>query len=348
MVEKFKQNLKESFSKGPKAKIMLGLLITGMILTTTVVIMRKTITVSIDGEEKIFVTYSSTVEGALQDQAIELEDKDKISPTLDTKLTEDQTILIKKAVPVDITIGNNKLVIKTAEKSIGDMLKAEEEFLREQGISFNLEYDEITPSIETTVQADLVVNVVNVEVKDIVESKTLEFSTVTEKDSSLHYTYEKVKNEGQNGEKEVTYEVIYKNGKEFTRKQKSEKILVSPVNKVIVKGTMQTFNRGGIDIPFKKRLICESTAYSGHGTTATGRKPVYNPGGISTIAVDPRVIPLGSKVYVEGYGYAIAADTGGAIKGNIVDVFLNSSEACRSWGRKKGVEVYIIAYPGEW
>ena len=51
---------------------------------------------------------------------------------------------------------------------------------------------------------------------------------------------------------------------------------------------------------------------------------MYNPGGLSTVAVDPRVIPLGSKVWVKGYGYAIAADTGGAIKGNIIDVYVNS------------------------
>ena len=58
--------------------------------------------------------------------------------------------------------------------------------------------------------------------------------------------------------------------------------------------------------------------------TATGTVPTYNPSGISTISVDPSVIPLGSLVYVDGYGKAIAADTGGAIKGNIIDVYVNS------------------------
>ncbi|MGL4772000.1 MAG: 3D domain-containing protein [Clostridium sp.] len=348
MVEKFKEYLKKSFSNGPKAKIMLGLLATTMILTMTVVIMRKTVTVSIDGEEKTFVTYNWTVEGALEDEGIILEDKDKIHPALDTKLTEDQKIEIKKAVPVDVTIGDKKVVIRSSEETIGDMLKAEEEDLKEQGILFNLEYDEITPSVDTKISNEISVVVVNVEIKELVENKSIDYTTVVEKDSSLDYKYEATKNEGKNGEKEVTYEVIYKNGKEFTRKQKSERVLVSPVNKVIVKGTMQTISRGGINVPFKKELVCEATAYSGHNATATGRKPVYNPNGLSTIAVDPSVIPLGSKVYVDGYGYAIAADTGGAIKGNKIDVFLNSDAACRSWGRKKGVKVYVIAYPGEW
>lgn len=93
-----------------------------------------------------------------------------------------------------------------------------------------------------------------------------------------------------------------------------------------------------------KTLTMESTAYYGHGTTALGLKPVRNPNGLSTIAVDPNVIPLGTKVYVSGYGLAIAADTGGAIKGNIIDVFLNSYEECYSWGRRQ-VTVQILEYP---
>ena len=97
-----------------------------------------------------------------------------------------------------------------------------------------------------------------------------------------------------------------------------------------------------------KTLTMESTAYYGHGTTALGLKPVRNPNGLSTIAVDPNVIPLGTKVYVSGYGLAIAADTGGAIKGNIIDVYFNSSSQCKAWGRKYNVEVLVIAYPGEW
>lgn len=90
-----------------------------------------------------------------------------------------------------------------------------------------------------------------------------------------------------------------------------------------------------------KTLTMESTAYYGHGTTALGLKPIRNPNGLSTIAVDPNVIPLGTKVYVSGYGLAIAADTGGAIKGNIIDVFLNSYEECYSWGRRQ-VTVQIL------
>lgn len=98
---------------------------------------------------------------------------------------------------------------------------------------------------------------------------------------------------------------------------------------------------------YKQVLHVNATAYSGGTITALGLKAVRNPNGLSTIAVDPSVIPLGSKVYIPGYGYAIAADTGGAIKGNKIDLFMNSEQACLSWGIRP-VTVYVIAYPGQW
>lgn len=88
-------------------------------------------------------------------------------------------------------------------------------------------------------------------------------------------------------------------------------------------------------------LYMEATAYSDNGYTASGHKTHRDPNGYSTIAVDPRVIPLGSKLYVEGYGYAIASDTGGAIKGNIIDLYVHSDGEALSWGRRS-VKVHII------
>ncbi|ACD21968.1 hypothetical protein FDE76_00945 [Clostridium botulinum] len=79
-------------------------------------------------------------------------------------------------------------------------------------------------------------------------------------------------------------------------------------------------------------MICPSTAYSSGGMTASGIQCVRNPNGISTISVDPSVFPYGSILYIEGYGYAVAADSGAAIKGNKIDVYFNSDEECCEWG----------------
>jgi 3D (Asp-Asp-Asp) domain-containing protein/peptidoglycan hydrolase CwlO-like protein len=98
---------------------------------------------------------------------------------------------------------------------------------------------------------------------------------------------------------------------------------------------------------YKATYTMTATAYAGGTLTAMGLKPVRDPNNLSTIAVDPKVIPLGTKVYIPGYGYAICSDTGGAIKGNIIDLYMNSVEECYSWGRRT-VTLHVIAYPGEW
>ena len=93
-----------------------------------------------------------------------------------------------------------------------------------------------------------------------------------------------------------------------------------------------------------KVLYMETTAYSykepgASHLTATGIDLRVNP---QVIAVDPSVIPLGSLVEVEGYGVAIAADTGGAIHGNIIDLHMTSIQACYDWGRRYNVKVTIL------
>lgn len=98
---------------------------------------------------------------------------------------------------------------------------------------------------------------------------------------------------------------------------------------------------------YKEVYTMMSTAYAGDTITYMGTTPVRDPDGISTIAVDPSIIPLGSKVYISGYGLAIASDTGGLIKGNRIDLFLNSEDECINWGVQT-VSLYLIAYPGEW
>ena len=98
--------------------------------------------------------------------------------------------------------------------------------------------------------------------------------------------------------------------------------------------------------PSGRTLTMESTAYSsdpadalGGGTiTATGQNLLSNP---MAVAVDPSVIPLGTRLHVEGYGEAYAVDTGGAINGNIIDVHFPTADQCIQWGRHT-VKVTIL------
>lgn len=95
----------------------------------------------------------------------------------------------------------------------------------------------------------------------------------------------------------------------------------------------------------KKEITVEATAYTANckgcsGTTKTGIDLIANPDK-KVIAVDPDVIPLGSKVHVEGYGEAIAGDIGGGIDGNEIDVFIPSESKAKKWGRQE-VQVKIL------
>jgi 3D (Asp-Asp-Asp) domain-containing protein len=94
-----------------------------------------------------------------------------------------------------------------------------------------------------------------------------------------------------------------------------------------------------------KEFYVSATAYTADcngcsGHTATGLDLLANPNA-KVIAVDPSIIPLGTKVYVDGYGYAVAADTGGAIKGYKIDVFLSSKAEAYRWGSKK-VKITVL------
>ncbi len=90
-------------------------------------------------------------------------------------------------------------------------------------------------------------------------------------------------------------------------------------------------------------MTMEATAYlptdgDGYGITATGIPATYG-----VAAVDPSIIPLGSRLYIPGYGEAIAADTGGAIIGNRIDLCMESYDECMEFGRRN-VTVYILSY----
>lgn len=90
-----------------------------------------------------------------------------------------------------------------------------------------------------------------------------------------------------------------------------------------------------------KTMVFKTVAYTGGGITASGMTPRRNPDGISTVAVDPNVIPYGTAMYIEGYGYAVAADCGSGIKGYTIDLYLNSEQECINWG-VRNVNVTIL------
>jgi 3D (Asp-Asp-Asp) domain-containing protein len=159
-------------------------------------------------------------------------------------------------------------------------------------------------------------------------------------ESELRKSKDKVKKlEKTKSELENKNQELKKENQELSYKKQIEKQSSSPSGRTVAVSTpkkMPQVSRGSTDNA--KTVTMESTAYTAYcngcsGITATGVNLKSNPNA-KVIAVDPSVIPLGTKVHVEGYGYAIAADTGGDIKGNRVDIFFPSKEQAFKWGRK--------------
>ena len=177
------------------------------------------------------------------------------------------------------------------------------DLLDEKGIKYD-NNDKITPNLNDELKDYMEINIVNVDIKD--------------------------------REKEMIYELIYEDGKLVDKNLVSEKVVNSPTNKVIKKGIKEEImvaSRGNNS----RQMSVVATAYATGTITATGTKPKWG-----TIAVDPKVIPYGTKVYIPKFNMTFTAeDCGGAIKGNKIDIFMGSETDAYSWGRRT-IDIYIL------
>ena len=301
---------------------------------------RKAVVLSIDGESRELITHSDTVRELLKSQKIQLSEKDKVNLPLDTALTKGLAVNIRRAVDITVVVDGNELALRTAEETIDRMLFAEGIELRDK--------DRVVPTKESEIASGMKIEIVRIDIKNITETKAIKFKEVVKSKSNLPNNIRKVEAEGKDGEKKITYQVAYENGKEVSRKIIKEVISKTPIDKVIVQGTypLMPVSRSGRTISYSKVIQMKATAYwavrgVGKTYTASGKKAVRDEAGYSTIAVDPKLFPYGTKMFVEGYGFAVAADTGTAIKGHKVDVYFNTKKEALNWGLKN-VKVYIL------
>ena len=162
--------------------------------------------------------------------------------------------------------------------------------------------------------------------------------TVRKEDSSLNSGQSKVVTAGKPGELTITSLVTYKDGVPIDKKEVGRTVTVAAQDEVLAVGTRRVISRGGKTYAYSDVLSMKATAYTHTGNrTYTGT----NPRAGYTVAVDPKVIPLGTMLYVDGYGYAKAEDIGSAITGKKIDLFFNSERECTDWG-VRNVRVYIL------
>ena len=229
-----------------------------------------------------------------------------------------------------------------------------EEVLNRTGITL-AENQSVTPSLNTVITGDMNIYVYNsknikltINGTEMTVTKKISYKTV-EKDSDDIMTGEsEVSQKGVDGEKEVTKRCKYIDGKYDSTKVIDEKVTKEPVDKIILNGTKRgtTTDTSGAPVSYSYMVSGSGTAYTAApgALTATG-VPVYEGG----VAVNPAIIPYGSKLYIEAadgshvYGYATAVDTGGALMDGsaIVDLFYFSYDDCVSFGRRD-VNVYVL------
>ncbi len=239
-----------------------------------------------------------------------------------------------------VIVDSKELIINSTEKNVALMLKAEK---------INLSAtDRVSPPLDTELSDGMEITITRVKIQTIKKTEPIPFKTITKNDNNTLKSKSKVTQIGKLGEKSVIYNVTYENEKEVTKKSIKETVIKKPQNKIVSQGTLKaiTFSRGGSVNASENIINVKATAYCPikgvtNTYTASGLKATRNPDGYSTIAVDPKIIPMGTKLYVEGYGYAIAADKGSAIKGKFIDVYFNTLNEALDFG-VKNIKVLIL------
>ncbi|MCM1989888.1 3D domain-containing protein [Oceanirhabdus seepicola] len=338
-------NKKEEISFNFPKILFVGLLVFSLIFTI-VLSFKKEVTIVIDNEEKKIVTFMSKTNSILKSSGIKLNNKDKMSVGLNSSLQNGDLITIKRAVDVSFKADGEEKVIFTAEGTV-------REFFNAEGIEIG-ELDKVTPSLDTKVYEDMTIQVKRVVKVKQAQNLPVEYITIEQPNDRMVKGEQKLVSQGRIGEKEVVKELTLEDGEIVDQVILKETIMKESVSEVVDVGTLTKMEvPNGETVYYSSIIQVRATAYTADvnsqgvpddpylGATAVGTRAKRNPNGMSTIAVDPRVIPLGTKVYVEGYGLAIAEDVGGAIKGNKIDVYVHKYSDTLNWGVRH-VNVYIL------
>ena len=329
-------------------KILIAAIVVTLLLGAAFVGSRKTVVIAYDGQEIQVSTLASTVGDVLEKQNITIGDDDKIIPKMSEQIEDGMKITIHRAFEIKLVDGKVEKSIFTTQTNVKDLIDSLNIKLKEE--------DKIEPKLGETVGEGQVIKITRVTRGVEVETQELPFQTVFKNNDSLEKGKTKKIQEGKKGLKEIKFEVLYEDGIEAGREIIEENIVEDAVNEIVEKGTLTmvatsrgdnlryakviTMNASAYDMSFQSTGKSPGDKY--YGITASGTK--LRPG---VVAVDTNVIPFGTKLYIEStdktsdYGYAIAEDRGGAIKGNKIDLFFESAQAVKKFGRRT-VKVYIL------
>jgi 3D (Asp-Asp-Asp) domain-containing protein len=295
-----------------------------------------------------YITTQTTFKAFLESENIIINEHDIINVDLYAKLDKESPNYVNIARAIDVVVIKdlNKMVISAPHNMTTSefirMLEREsgQTYIANQYYTEELIYvDEIILETITT--------------QEFVITAKVPFATDYVYNDELLHGSQRVYSNGEYGQKEVVVSATFVGGIEQNREVLHEEQIIIPTNKIIAVGTgelKETQKPPRLsDFTSSNRLVMEATAYTS-GFESTGKHPGHPafgitasglPAGREVVAVDPNVIPLGTRLYVEGFGEVVAGDTGSAIRGNRIDVYFEDVTDAINFGRQDLV-VYIL------
>lgn len=331
-IEPIKSAKIKDFFRGRKVMVLVAALIFTSLVVTGFVWANKKIHIIADGNIVKTTSIHNSPEEVLAKAGIYLGPNDEYRVTQRKKASEPVIIEIYRAIPVTVLYNGKTELVLTGKPTV-----------REVADSLNIPATTRTiPGEETRPTPNMQIKVVNVLEKTEQRHVPIPRPIVRQSDAGLEKGIEGIFEEGRDGLKKAEMAVRYEDGVEVAAQILSEQVIDEPKPQVVHVGTRETVNTDRGTLRFKRVMSMEATAYtptdgSWHGITASGI-----PARRGIVAVDPRVIPLGTRVYIPGYGLALAADTGGAIIGDKIDLCVEDLGEAWEFGRRP-VSVYIIS-----
>lgn len=327
-----KPEMLREFLRGRRVMVLVVALVLTSLVVTGFVWANKKITIIADGKTITTSSIHNNPEEVLAQASIYLGPKDEYRVRQGAKSSDAVTIEVYRAIPVTVLYNGKVEVVLTGKPTV-----------REVADALNIpKSTRIIPGETTRPTPNMQIKVINVTEK--MESREIPIPRpiVRQSDASLEKGIEGVFEEGRDGLKKAMLKVRYEDGIEVAAEVLSEKVITEPKPQVVHIGTRETVTTYRGTLRFKRVMHMEATAYNPtdgapHGLTATGI-----PARRGIVAVDPDVIPLGTRVYVPGYGLGLAADTGGAIIGDKIDLCVEGYDEAWDFGRRM-VKVYILA-----
>ncbi len=290
-----------------------------------------------DRRVSLSVHQGTTVGEVLDKANIRLFPGDRCAPGLDAILENESVVNVTRAVPRFVQCDGKTSAVMTSLTQVRDILTL-------ASITPGPD-DLVTPEVDGDLSEPRIVKVVRVTYGRETAEVPVEFRTESRNDSSLETGLTKIYINGEQGLARIDFEVKYEDGEEVQRTEVGRDLIREPQNQVVLVGTVRQVSRGGDNLRFSRAIDATISAYCACqiccGKYANGYTHTGLPAKKGVIAVDPSVIPLGTRVYVDGYGYAVAADTGGAIKGTRVDVCFDTHQEALAWGVKKA-RVFLL------